>query len=105
MDVEIIEQCESILNRLKKNKNIDAYRLERNQLFTLMKNDIVKWVEFFLSGKPRGVDRNDILSTSWDCFEYALSKYKGGSRSFCNIFNILEIATDIINPIPEGNEN
>jgi hypothetical protein len=81
MDLATLDLCRAILTRIvTMDKKSSLYSSERNKLFSLMRTDIIKWVELFSLTRKIDNDPSNILSLSWDCFEYALDKYKPDSE-------------------------
>ena len=51
----------------------------RNQIFNDILPDMMKWISAILSGKGIFKSKEEIISKSWDCFEFCLKYYKPGN--------------------------
>lgn len=86
MDNNIEEKCKILLydyHRYKKN----AYKIKaRNKLFELMRQDFNIWIFSILKKWGRSLTREEVVSLSWDCFEYCISIYEPSFDSFLGHF-------------------
>lgn len=52
----------------------------RNEIYSSMSISLKKWVQSILSKKKIFLEPNEILSCSWDCFEFSLKYFKGDRK-------------------------
>jgi hypothetical protein len=48
----------------------------RNQIYEIMKSLILNWITIIIISKKTTMTDQEILSLSWDCFEFCLRSYK-----------------------------
>jgi hypothetical protein len=48
----------------------------KNQIFNLLRPFIAKWISSALAEDKIFLDKNEIISLSWDCFEFCLESFK-----------------------------
>ena len=76
MDKETIETVLPLIRRYKTIKREKTKNKIRNDLYLLLQPFILKCLKSRLSKKNMWLDEGEILSTSWDAFEYCLERYE-----------------------------
>lgn len=77
MDDKCISDCQQLIKRYSLLKNVKMKQNVRNELFTKMYPDIMKWIGSILANKKVFLSREEMTSISWDCFCSGLDNYKG----------------------------
>lgn len=73
-----IERCKKLVIQIRSRKFSDEKKNElRNQLYNIMREDILKWMSSIIRGKDF-LSQQELLSLSWDCFLFCLQYYKLG---------------------------
>lgn len=76
MNKEFSCQCEEKMKKLKNYKRKSYINKCRNELYLLMREDITIWIKSVLKKWGKHESREEIISLSWDCFEFCLKHYK-----------------------------
>lgn len=66
---------ENLINEIERCKDKEEKSSLRNHLFVLMQKDIDSWIRSMLKKKGLFAAEEEILSLSWDCFEFSLNSY------------------------------
>lgn len=82
MDQDQIAKCEDLIIKyrtklLKKDRKTKIQI--RNELYLTLYNDMIKWIQSILSKFGTFKGQHEIVSLSWDCFEFCLKHYKRAS--------------------------
>ena len=76
MKPEQIENCKGLINRYNAVKtNIEIKETLRNQIYQILKTPIIKWISSIMAERKVYEESDEILSMSWDCFEFCLKWY------------------------------
>lgn len=76
MTKQQIKECYDLIKEYKEEPNQAKQQMVRNQIFFLLTPHLEKWVKSILSSRGIFVDQPELLSQSWDCFEFCLKHYK-----------------------------
>jgi len=76
MDKNLSIKCEEKILKCKAYKRKSYKAKCRNELYLLMKEDIIKWIKSILRKWYKHETEEEVLSLSWDCFEFCLKHYK-----------------------------
>lgn len=71
-----IENCKRLALQWHQNTDLEEKNKIRNELFSVIRSSVEKWVVNILSDKKIYADPNETISYSWDCFLHALKHYK-----------------------------
>lgn len=75
MDKECQDKCFLLIKKYKKLKQKKAVSKCRNELYDLFSYDILTWTKSTLSKWKRYLEKEELLSISWDIFIYCLDNY------------------------------
>ena len=75
MDKSCQEKCFLLIKKYKKLKQEAAIVKCRNNLYELFNKDIMIWTKATLRKWKKYLDKDEILSISWDIFTYCLDNY------------------------------
>jgi len=76
MKPDQIKKCNELIWQHNKEEEIEKKRIIRDQAFQLLKDPMMRWIPAILSKKSIYIQPDEILSLSWDCFEFCLARYK-----------------------------
>lgn len=76
VDIQQKNHCKALILQLQSEKDIEKQRELRNSIFLLIKPFMEKWIASILSKKQVFLNRHEMKSVSWDCFEYCLRLYQ-----------------------------
>ena len=86
MDNKDKEECEFLLYKYFTYKK-EAYKIKvRNKLFELLLLDFKKWIKKALYAWNKFESNEQVISLSWECFEYCLSMHDTSYNSFLGRF-------------------
>ena len=80
MKKQEIALCKQLIDDLNSSEIHHEKNTLRNKLYKAMHPFIVKWISSISSQKGLYYNEQDIISKSWDCFEFALKHYKPGKE-------------------------
>ena len=86
MDSQTKEKCEIFLNKYFKYKTEKVKVKYRNKLFELLLPDFKKWITRILYAWEKFESEQQVISLSWECFEYCLLMYDTSYDSFLGRF-------------------
>ena len=69
------EQLDSLMEKMEQCADKKEKADIRNSLFAALQSSINCWVRSFLKSKGIFMEESEILSLSWDCFEFSLNSY------------------------------
>ena len=76
MKKEQIQLCHKMICRYKSCRNEEKRNILRNEIFLIINPFMAKWIPAILSKKGMFLSHEEILSRSWDCFEFCLKHFK-----------------------------
>lgn len=76
MTKQQIIECYDLIKKYKEEEDETEQQIIRNQIFSLLSSHMERWIKSILSGRGHYLDQQEILSQSWDCFEFCLRHYK-----------------------------
>lgn len=76
MKKEQIELCRELINEYHTQTNEKDKSVIRNKIFKEMQPFLSRWIVEVLSKKGTFLSKEEILSQSWDCFEFCLRYFK-----------------------------
>jgi len=86
MDDNTKKECELLLYKYFTYKK-ESYKVKvRNKLFTLSLPDFKKWITKILYTWNKFESKEQVISLSWECFEYCLSMYDTSYNNFLGRF-------------------
>jgi len=71
-----LKECEDIVQSLSTCKTLLKEEELRNKLFEILNPFILMWMSSVLKKKGMYLEKSELLSVSWDCFEFCLKHYK-----------------------------
>lgn len=80
MDKKKIKEIQQLITKLHSCKGENNRNIARNNIFFEMKPFMLRWMSSILLKKGVYKDNDELLSLSWDCFEYALYHYKNKKK-------------------------
>jgi hypothetical protein len=76
MKPEQVKKCNELLLQHQKETVTEKKRKIRDEAFGLIKDPMIRWIPAILSTKNIYIDPKEILSLSWDCFQFCMKHYK-----------------------------
>ena len=75
MTPAIIQTCKELMGQYNSEKEETKKQDHRNKLFLQLKPYMIKWMSSIMAEKKIYFINRDLLSLSWDCFEFCLLRY------------------------------
>jgi len=76
MNNELSCECLDKIQKYKRYKRERRRKQIRNEIYALMSNDMLNWIKSILKRWHKYETKEEILSLSWDCFEFCLKHFK-----------------------------
>lgn len=76
MDKELSCECLDKIQKYKRYKREWQKKQIRNEIYALMSSDMLNWIKSILKKWNKHETKEEILSLSWDCFEFCLKYFK-----------------------------
>jgi hypothetical protein len=76
MTPEVTKKLKDKIRLYNSKKQIHLKNEFRKQIFLELKPYITEWISIFLYKRGVFLSKEEVLSKSWDCFEYALKHFK-----------------------------
>lgn len=87
MNKQTEDKCKKLIHKYFLYKADYKKREVRNNLYLLMKGDIIMWIKNILKKWGKYIDDTEVISLSWDCFEFCLARYDlNREGSLCKFF-------------------
>lgn len=92
MEKEIENECLVLINKYHSYKSNHWKIKKRNELYLLMEKDLLLWITTIISRWGKFERKEDLISISWDVFEYCLKHYKTGNSIISHFWNYTRYA-------------
>jgi|WetSurSiteA1Bulk_404760.scaffolds.fasta_scaffold32503_3 hypothetical protein len=76
MEEVTVAICIKLLKQYIVEDNIQEQQLIRNKLYSLLSTYIISYIKLFLRNERTYLQESEIISISWDCFEFSLKNYR-----------------------------
>lgn len=76
MTPDIIRQCQTLISSYAAEPNPDKQNEIKGALYLCLRPHIIKWMNAVVVSKQLFGIKDEVVSLSWDCFEFCLSHYK-----------------------------